>query len=1018
MHTIKYVNSESYWNDALPLGNGHFGAMGFYNDAALTLAMNHYDVYYKKMRRYSEAYRNGEITRTVRARPAAEVAAEAMAAHLDPHHVAHHNYDYVLSPNQASWYGAERGGASLCPTGEVRLRLDPQRFRRPDKFELMLNMEQAALTFSANAADEHIAIDTIVSEGSDFMISTIRQSSPLLFDTLELEVPQRRKLDMSTEYHALNRTTFYYISSFYPDGENREKYGPFRFIVMVRLFGAEGEAVRTDGLLQLKLVNSGTTVTILTHVVTQEETKDLLAVAQNNMTAALANIDGIRDLHQEYWDAFWNKSSLSLSDKFVEQLWYVNLYALACASGRGARLYEQACGLNGLWDVRQPTQWGSTWYWDVNIQQAFWPIYTSNHTELGEAFYRGLYSYIEEAKLQARTLYNLDGIAADFPHPPYLSIWPWCAQYFWWHYKYTGDIDFLRNEAYPLFQGLLKFIAGYLQYDAERDEYVIFPDVSPEQGPVTQNSTITVSAWKYLLEVGIEANRILGASSEERAVWENILAKFPKYATAETIKYGRIIKDSEWAPADQHLGHASLLMPVYPIGELSKRSPAQIREMSVNTLKYAIDEIAKGTHGFGWLAAAAARLGMGDIAAHLLYEDGIAFMMRHNGLFSEETERWMQNTLTAVDPVYNPPLMEAGGAFVSAVGEMLLHSFGGIIEVFPAVPDGSYAIPRKKNPYGLMPLDRTEPAVWRDCEFRGFLAEGGFEVSASYKDGRTKWVTIRSLLGSELKFINPWPGQTCAIMCGGKEADCREREGVVSLATSPGGEYVISPAGYAQVEASAEPAEIPPLAWRAMTNRRVYLGLDADADFVRQLDDFTFDYYSGNQQVSRIGKYRLDFTTADPDANKDYLAVLPQMYHGSGKIALNFRRITANTEFSVAQGWGWRNSDGLAYIDRGGPDALRRDFISGAKETELVLELGRGRYDLLFIIGDTKAPTLTRLLIQNQIVYAPETALRPGQFAYEVIPILQKTDGYVSIKLSSDQGCDWKLNALIVNSVV
>ena len=69
----------------------------------------------------------------------------------------------------------------------------------------------------------------------------------------------------------------------------------------------------------------------------------------------------------------------------------------------------------------------------------------------------------------------------------------------------------------------------------------------------------------------------------------------------------------------------------------------------------------------------------------MLYEKGIAYQMRANGLFAEETDRWMQNCLTACLPVYNPPLIEAGSVVVAAVNEMLLQSMGGLVEVFPWV---------------------------------------------------------------------------------------------------------------------------------------------------------------------------------------------------------------------------------------------------------------------------------------------------------------------------------------------
>ena len=46
MHRVVFQNRENNWQNALPLGNGCFGAMAFYKDNALSLPMNHYEVYY------------------------------------------------------------------------------------------------------------------------------------------------------------------------------------------------------------------------------------------------------------------------------------------------------------------------------------------------------------------------------------------------------------------------------------------------------------------------------------------------------------------------------------------------------------------------------------------------------------------------------------------------------------------------------------------------------------------------------------------------------------------------------------------------------------------------------------------------------------------------------------------------------------------------------------------------------------------------------------------------------------
>ena len=46
-HSVVYTNTDSHWDNALPLGNGVYGAMLYYEKNVLHMPTNHYEVYYK-----------------------------------------------------------------------------------------------------------------------------------------------------------------------------------------------------------------------------------------------------------------------------------------------------------------------------------------------------------------------------------------------------------------------------------------------------------------------------------------------------------------------------------------------------------------------------------------------------------------------------------------------------------------------------------------------------------------------------------------------------------------------------------------------------------------------------------------------------------------------------------------------------------------------------------------------------------------------------------------------------------
>ena len=393
--------------------------------------------------------------------------------------------------------------------------------------------------------------------------------------------------------------------------------------------------------------------------------------------------------------------------------------------------------------------------------------------------------------------------------------------------------------------------------------------------------------------------------------------------------------------------------------------------------------------------------------------------MRTNGLLAEETERWAQNCLVACNPVYNPPLIEAGSALVSAINEMLLQSYNTVIEVFPALPACTFEIDTENMKYDQALKSSQIKVLWENCTFKGLLAEGGFEVSAKQKGNATEFVKIKSLAGKPVNLINPFKN-SIIVECGSKIIDFEISGNLIKFHTSIGNEYIISEKGISYVNRNSKVDNIEtetesnkPKIYKAPSNRRVYLGKDKDTDFIRKIDGITFDYYAGNQQISKVAVYRLDFTSLD--LKKNYADILPPQFHGCGKMGLDFKKITKDMRFTHYAGIGWDSCDGLRYIDRNSPDSLRRDSIASNKKRSFILELAKGKYEVFFVTGDIDIPSYTAIRIEQGIEYIPARNNLPGEFTAEVIPIVHKKDGNLEIEFDTITGCSWNLNVIIIN---
>lgn len=428
MHSIVFKNAESDWNEALPLGNGVFGGMGYFRKSTYQLALNHYEVYYTLYHRYSHGFL--EDPRPVRPGVYRSRYQETKAAAEknrprsgeDPYlHYRRTIWPTADLPRQAEL----QNGVGHPPTGEAAFHLG-EALAEAEDFSLRLDIEDAALRLRVRKGEAVLSAETVVLSDAAAALTRISQSEAGLLESLTLGYPQRRNHEgFAVSWEQKAPDTFLCRVSFYPEGEDREKYPPFSFVVVHRLMGAEGEGAVEGTAMNVRILRAEKKVSLLSYVLTElsapEELEQTALAAAEKLAAALPER---LEAHRAHWKEFFSRSRIALPDPVVERLWYLNLYVLRCSSGRGGKRFKQASGLNGLWDIRQPTMWGSLWYWDVNIEASYWPVYTANHLELAEVFNDGFLSYVPEAERRAREYYGMRGCAMDYPTPSTTACGP------------------------------------------------------------------------------------------------------------------------------------------------------------------------------------------------------------------------------------------------------------------------------------------------------------------------------------------------------------------------------------------------------------------------------------------------------------------------------------------------------------------------------------------------------------------------------------------------------------------
>jgi hypothetical protein len=106
------------------------------------------------------------------------------------------------------------------------------------------------------------------------------------------------------------------------------------------------------------------------------------------------------------WEEYWNKSGVLLDDKFLESIWYRNLYFLNCAVKEGIN----TPGLFANWSYNNiGTAWHGDYHMNYNTQQPFWVTFSSNHLEKNLSYVSLIEFLMNVSRKWAKEYYDLPG---------------------------------------------------------------------------------------------------------------------------------------------------------------------------------------------------------------------------------------------------------------------------------------------------------------------------------------------------------------------------------------------------------------------------------------------------------------------------------------------------------------------------------------------------------------------------------------------------------------------------------
>lgn len=386
-----------------------------------------------------------------------------------------------------------------------------------------------------------------------------------------------------------------------------------------------------------------------------------------------------------------------------ELLFNYGRYLMISASRPGSL----PANLQGKWCESINPIWRCDYHTDVNIQMIYWPAKVAN---LAECFLP-VAEWVDSIRA-VRT----DATRKEFKRRGWLvrlelglfggSNWSWSLGSTAWilqsvydYYRFTGDLDYLRNRAYPAMKEVCEYAVDSLE--PREDGYLITPKSrSPEHGPAVQGVSYDQQMVWDLFTATMEASEALDVDPDFRVQLADLRTKLLP------PKVGRWGQLQEWMddidePTNKHR-HISHLVGLFPGRQISPTLTPELAEAAKVTLN------ARGDVNTGWSTAKKMLLW-----ARLLDSERALVLGR------QLLRACVLPNMLATHPPFQ---IDGNFGYVAGVCEMLLQSHLDEIHLLPALPEAWAA----------------------EGHVQGLRSRGGFTVDLAWKDGLLLKGTIQA----------------------------------------------------------------------------------------------------------------------------------------------------------------------------------------------------------------------------------------------------------------------------------
>ena len=458
--------------------------------------------------------------------------------------------------------------------------------------------------------------------------------------------------------------------------------------------------------------------------------------------------DAVKSASEAFWKGWWTKTpEIDVPDGTIREIHDFGMYKFGSMTGPDG----VPAPLQGPWieEYRLPP-WHGDYHFNINVQMCYWPAYRGNHLESLKPLFAMVKSWWPILRDNAR---KFVGIEDGFMLPHSVDdrcrliggYWAgtmdhactaWTCQMMFRYVTMSGDIDFLRTDAYPLMKGAMNVYRAMME---EKDGQLSLPaSTSPEFNDRPgwgRDASFQLAAAHRLARDLIRAAGMLG--EEPDPMWLDVEKRLPLAAFKDGKPGGEIELWRGLTLPESHRHHSHLAGYV-PFDVLDYDNPAIRRTTMISFDRW--QRMGLGLWSgwaFPWAAMLQLHMGHADAADMTLHMWERMFTnpghgSRHDPYFPGFC-LMRKNTFSSCGEEMEIMQIDGAMAATAAVQEMFVHERGGVIRVFQGAP-----------------------LKWRKAAFRNVLSDEGVLVGAERVKGKVLYVDLEAKHDAEIRIASPW----------------------------------------------------------------------------------------------------------------------------------------------------------------------------------------------------------------------------------------------------------------------